>query len=103
MNKKEFLEWLNEDGDFINLRRLLQDALNEARERLKELNYPEIDARIVLDYFKRHSKNYDFASMKSTGGLGFFRTSFKSLANENILHLVRENDKDIILKSNDNN
>lgn len=102
MNKKEFLEWLNEDGDFINLRRLLQDALNEAHERLKELNYPEIDARIVLDYFKRHSKNYNFTAMKSTGDIGFFRTSFKSLVDEKTLHLVK-NDKDIILESNDNN
>ena len=102
MKEKEFLEWLNEDGDFINLRRLLQDALNEAHERLKALDYPEIDARIVLDYFKKHSKNYSFTAIKNTGDLGFFKTSFKSLVEENALHLVKD-DGDILLGPNDNN
>lgn len=87
MKTKEYLEFLNQDGEFGGLVRLLQIAINECHE-LKEDTCPKVDARIVLDYFKNNSNDYKFSAIKSNGEIGFFKTSFPSLMKERLPKLA---------------
>lgn len=53
MTQEEYFEWLK-TNDWVNLKRIIQIGLDIAYDKLKDVDYPKIDARDVFNYLKNN-------------------------------------------------
>ena len=51
MTKNEYLQFLSMNN-WVNLKRLIQMALDDEYERMKQFDYPKINVNDIIDYIK---------------------------------------------------